>query len=434
MRYGTHVYGYVLLGGESVPGLHRRRGHVSRRSRDRPARAAVALEDRASGIILAIPALILSAALVGGLGSGGGGGSDATSGSEEAYYYWGGSMGLAFTIAFFAWFACLVRARMPNGFRDALAYALRYSAQAYGYLLFLTDRYPHRGSRAKTPCPRRRRRGRSPCRRTRTFSGAGSPCSSGSCSRSRTSSGCVLWGIAVFLALIVGWFAAIILGRLPDALPSLRRRVPALHDSPVRVPDARRQPVPGLHGNAGHVPGRAAHRPARATESAWTILFRVFLAFPALFVDVGAERRALLRGHSSAGSRRWRPGACRRASGRSANGRSATTGRPTATCISSPAPTPTAARRRVEVPEAVEEEEPVDTWPEPPDAALVLGLVALAAGLGARRLGALADRRSRTACARPTSRPRPCSTPICSTRRATSSSSSGSASSSRSSS
>ena len=61
----------------------------------------------------------------------------------EEYYYWGGSAGLGFSIAFFAWFACLVRARMPNGFRDALAYALRYAAQTYGYLLFLTDRYPH---------------------------------------------------------------------------------------------------------------------------------------------------------------------------------------------------------------------------------------------------------------------------------------------------
>src|SRR5439155_9251311 len=41
------------------------------------------------------------------------------------------------------WFASLARARMPGGLRDAIAYALSYSAQVDAYVLLLTDRYPN---------------------------------------------------------------------------------------------------------------------------------------------------------------------------------------------------------------------------------------------------------------------------------------------------
>ena len=45
---------------------------------------------------------------------------------------------VAFLGAIFALFA----GRYPRGFRDLSAYALRYTAQTWGYLLLLTDRYP----------------------------------------------------------------------------------------------------------------------------------------------------------------------------------------------------------------------------------------------------------------------------------------------------
>src|SRR5205814_9934673 len=45
--------------------------------------------------------------------------------------------------AILGWFACLVRGRMPRGLRDAAAYSIAYAAQANGYLLLLTDRYPN---------------------------------------------------------------------------------------------------------------------------------------------------------------------------------------------------------------------------------------------------------------------------------------------------
>jgi hypothetical protein len=41
------------------------------------------------------------------------------------------------------WFAALVRGSAPWGLRNAMAYALRYTAQANSYFYLLTDAYPH---------------------------------------------------------------------------------------------------------------------------------------------------------------------------------------------------------------------------------------------------------------------------------------------------
>jgi 2-(1,2-epoxy-1,2-dihydrophenyl)acetyl-CoA isomerase len=45
----------------------------------------------------------------------------------------------------------LVMGRYPKGFRDLSAYALRYSAQTWSYLLLLTDRYPTLASGTEQP-------------------------------------------------------------------------------------------------------------------------------------------------------------------------------------------------------------------------------------------------------------------------------------------
>jgi hypothetical protein len=52
---------------------------------------------------------------------------------------------LLFAVAFLGWFAGLFTAQMPLGLRNAGAYALRYTAQTYAYLLLLTDTYPYSG-------------------------------------------------------------------------------------------------------------------------------------------------------------------------------------------------------------------------------------------------------------------------------------------------
>ena len=57
----------------------------------------------------------------------------------------GAYAGLVWVLAVLGWFSSLVRGRMPHGMRDAGALALRYHAQAAGYLLLLTDSYPYSG-------------------------------------------------------------------------------------------------------------------------------------------------------------------------------------------------------------------------------------------------------------------------------------------------
>ncbi len=49
---------------------------------------------------------------------------------------------VAQVVSFLGWFYALFTGRMNRGMRDLLTYRLRYEAQTYGYLLFLTGRYP----------------------------------------------------------------------------------------------------------------------------------------------------------------------------------------------------------------------------------------------------------------------------------------------------
>jgi hypothetical protein len=116
VRYQLHVSAFLYLIGNPFPGFVGAPGtypielHVAERRRQN--RWTVLFRG-----ILALPALIL-AAVFGQL--------------------------LA-VVAFLGWFAALFTARMPLGLRNAGAYALRYSSQANGYFLLVTDSYPYSG-------------------------------------------------------------------------------------------------------------------------------------------------------------------------------------------------------------------------------------------------------------------------------------------------
>lgn len=116
VRYQTHVYAYLFLVANPFPGFTGEQGSYP-------------VEPRIEGpreqnrwkvgfrLILAIPAVLLNSAY----------------------------SGLLLIVALLGWFASLANARMPLGIRNAGALALRYSAQADGYLLLLTDHYPYSG-------------------------------------------------------------------------------------------------------------------------------------------------------------------------------------------------------------------------------------------------------------------------------------------------
>ena len=137
VRYSLHVYAYFYLAAGRYPGFIGDPGYVVDAEfppAGRQSRWTIALR-----FFIALPALVLAGALSGGLDGGGGTSSQDSSSAETVGFYFGG---LGSAIAVLAWFACLALARTPGGLRDAQVYCQGYAAQAFGYLLLLTDRYP----------------------------------------------------------------------------------------------------------------------------------------------------------------------------------------------------------------------------------------------------------------------------------------------------
>jgi hypothetical protein len=112
VRYSTHLSAYVALAANPFPGFT---GAAGSYPVDPELPGPEEQRRLVTGfrIFLAIPALLVSAALD----------------------------GLLFVSAFLGWFASLALGRMPRSLREAQAYALRYSAQISSYVLLVTERY-----------------------------------------------------------------------------------------------------------------------------------------------------------------------------------------------------------------------------------------------------------------------------------------------------
>jgi ABC-type multidrug transport system fused ATPase/permease subunit len=288
VRYSTHLFAYLYLAANDYPGFTGEAGDYPVDVKiDKPAR-----QSRWRTLfraILAIPAVLLTGALTGAPGGGGGGGgwesSSSNGGQDPSWWSFSGQGGVIAFAAFFGWFVCVALARMPLGFRDLAVYGLRFSAQTTGYLLFLTDRYPNADPRepaATQPTPEK------PIRLLVTDD----------LSRSRLTVffrlllaiphlvWLTLWGIAVFFALIVGWFAALFTGQLPEAL---HRFVGAYLRYEIHVLAFLyliANPFPGFTGTPGSYPVDLEIAP-RARQNRWKTLFRFFLAIPAYVVAFG---------------------------------------------------------------------------------------------------------------------------------------------------
>jgi hypothetical protein len=124
VRYGTHVYAFVLLAANPFPGFTGTAGSYPLDLEIDPPVSQPRLVTLFR-LPLAIPALLLESSL--------------------AF--------LALVTAFFGWFASLVTGRMPSGFRNVIAWYLRYAGQATGYIFLLTDRYPYSGPPVAEPEP-----------------------------------------------------------------------------------------------------------------------------------------------------------------------------------------------------------------------------------------------------------------------------------------
>jgi Domain of unknown function (DUF4389) len=280
VRYGTHLYAYLYLAANPYPGFL---GQPETYPVDLEIDPPEPQNRWLTGfrIFLALPPLVLAGVLAGsgfedwGWGWGWGGGDDRGRGS---FSFVGG---VAAIVAFFAWFACLVRGRMPGGFRDLVAWALRYSAQASGYLFLLTDRYPSsdpfqpRGLRPDRPLA---------VRLSLTDD----------LRRSRLTVffrillalphivWATLWSYAVAVVALISWFAALVTGRTPDPFHRFMAAFVRYQTHVYAYLLLAANPFPGFTGTPGYPAEVAIDDPA--PQSRLITGFRLFLALPALVV------------------------------------------------------------------------------------------------------------------------------------------------------
>ena len=146
-RYSVQLAAYLSLAANPYPGFTGEPGYPV--DLVVPERASQPRWKTALRIVLALPALLLTAVV--GSGSIGGGGGGSSRDAEADWNFLLSSGGLVAICGFLGWFAALALGRMPNGLRDLAAYGIGYTAQTYAYLLLLTDRYPNADPEATGP-------------------------------------------------------------------------------------------------------------------------------------------------------------------------------------------------------------------------------------------------------------------------------------------
>jgi hypothetical protein len=293
VRYLTHVYAYLFLAANPFPGFIGDPGYPVDVEIDPPARQS--RWKTLFRFVVALPALLLASALAGGpalWGGGRGGGRQEQADWSGNWAFEGSSV--AVTVAILAWFACLARGRMPSGFRDFLAYALRYGAQAFGYLLLVTDRYPNSdpawpGAAAPPARPTVRILLNDDRRRSRftvLFRGL---------LFLPHLVWYLLWTVAVLVTVIVSWVLTLATGRTPDALHRFLAAYVRYDVHIFAYLFMVANPFPGFTGTAGTYPVDLDLDP-RARQNRWVTLGRLFLAIPALVVSSGLNSILLIVG------------------------------------------------------------------------------------------------------------------------------------------
>jgi hypothetical protein len=294
LRYATHVGGYLFLAASPYPGFRGRPGYPIDLEIDPPEP-----QSRWTGffrLLLAIPALLLAATLGGGLSIGSPGGSWNAAGGDEQSATWSAFTlaGVAAAAAFLAWFAIMARGRAPRGLRDLVAFALGYGAQAGGYLVLLTGRYPTSDpalAQAYAELPEHPVRivvdddlGRP--RLTVLF---------------RLLLAIphfiwvLLWLVPAVLAAVAAWFAALATGRVPNALHRFLAAYLRYTTHVIAFLYLAGRRFPGFTGREGSYGVDVAIDPPER-QNRWKMLFRLVLAIPALLINSALGGVALVVG------------------------------------------------------------------------------------------------------------------------------------------
>ncbi|HEU0337518.1 MAG TPA: DUF4389 domain-containing protein [Gaiellaceae bacterium] len=267
VRYSTHVYAYLFLAADPFPGFAGSSAYPVDVEIDPPAR-----QGRWGAffrLVLALPALVVASAL------GGGPGADSSSAWSTG--------GVVAVVAFLGWFASLARARMPAGLRDLGTYAIGYGAQATGYLLLLTDRYPDSRPVHVSPAPLLPHHAvrltlRDELRRDRVviafrlllalphFAWLS------------------LWSLAAVLAAVAGWVVTLVRGTLPRPLHRFLAAYVRYAAHVTAFASLAGGPFPGFVGRQGSYPVDIEVDGAER-QGRWGVLGRLVLGVPSLLVS-----------------------------------------------------------------------------------------------------------------------------------------------------
>jgi len=171
---------------------------------------------------------------------------------------------------------------VPKGLRDLASYGVGYGAQAWAYLLLLTDRYPNSDPEAfglDWTLP--------PHQVQLQLSDDGR--------RSRLTVffrlllvlphlvWLSLWFVAAALAAIVNWLVTLVRGRPPEPLHRFLAAFVRYAAHVEAFATLIANPFPGFVGQPGYPVDITIGQPAR--QNRWVTLFRGFLVFPALVVS-----------------------------------------------------------------------------------------------------------------------------------------------------
>ena len=270
VKYATQVYGYLLLAASPYPPFDGRPGYPVDVEIDPPqpqSRLTVGFR-----LVLAIPAILLAAALFGAPNFG-------STRSNTSYTY---ELGVAHAAAILGWFACLAVRRMPRGLRDVVAWGLGFAAQLWAYLFMLSSRYPDSDPQiVMGELPERD----DPItieldddlRRSRLTVFFRLPLAVPHLVW------LTLWAILAFLAVIGNWAATLVRGRSPRTLHRFLSAFLRYQTHVYAFLHLTANPFPGFAGTRHSYPAEVTiDEPHR--QNRWTVGFRLLLAIPALIL------------------------------------------------------------------------------------------------------------------------------------------------------
>ncbi len=294
IRYSTQVSAYLFLAADPYPWFRVQDDYPVDVEIDPPVP-----QGRWGGffrLVLALPALLLAAALGGGFATGSSGQGSVTASSSEESVWWSVSSfgGVIAAAAFLAWFAILARGRAPRGLRDLTAFALGYAAQAGSYLFLLTPRYPTSDpvlAEGYSKLPDH------PVRLV----------VDDELERPRLTVlfrlflaiphfvWWILWGALVVFAALAAWICALVAGRVPDPLHRFLAAFVRYSTHLMAFVYVVGRRFPGFTGRAGSY-GVDLEIAQAERQSRWKTLFRWLLAIPALILASALGGVALLIG------------------------------------------------------------------------------------------------------------------------------------------